>query len=436
MKRLNNSAKTAGKEKFFRAVAALIIGGSFFISSTANAEVKTYTGEGEYLMSDFETPDVAKQRAKARAEQNASEQAGIFLESYSHMKNFELLDDEIITISSGILKILDVQYNQNLVADGKGLLIHVTIKAEIDSDNMDKWLEKSIEQRRQINSQLEDLRKSNAEQEKVIADLKSQLDAATSKNEKDKIISDFEQQDKIFTANQKIAEGWKFYAAENYKAAVQSFTDAINLNPRNAEGYFGRGTAYNELGDNQNAVADYDKSIAIAPNFYAYNNRGKAHFELGNYSKSLEDFNKAIQVNPQSTTAYYNRSKIYLAQQKYNLALADLNQAVEIDKNNFMPYIQRGAAYYVLGKLDLSLKDFNKAVKLNPNYYEAYSYRGEVYTALKDYKSALKDFSKSIELNPNDGETYAQRGNIYRILGDNKKADADFAKARQLGYNG
>ena len=108
------------KKNLCRAMAAFIIGGSFFISSTANAEVKTYTGEGEYLMSDFETPDVAKQRAKARAEQNASEQAGIFLESYSHMKNFELLDDEIITISSGILKILDVQYNQNLVADGKG----------------------------------------------------------------------------------------------------------------------------------------------------------------------------------------------------------------------------------------------------------------------------------------------------------------------------
>ena len=55
------------KKKFLNAMAALLIGGSFLIP-TADAEVKTYTGEGEYLMSDFETPEVAKQRAKNRAE--------------------------------------------------------------------------------------------------------------------------------------------------------------------------------------------------------------------------------------------------------------------------------------------------------------------------------------------------------------------------------
>ena len=65
------------KKNLLRAMAALLIGGSFFIAPVANAEVKTYTGEGEYLMNDFETPEVAKQRAKARAEQNAQEQAGV-----------------------------------------------------------------------------------------------------------------------------------------------------------------------------------------------------------------------------------------------------------------------------------------------------------------------------------------------------------------------
>ena len=40
------------------------------------AEERTYEGVGEYVMSDFETPDIAKQRAKSRAEQNAVEQAG------------------------------------------------------------------------------------------------------------------------------------------------------------------------------------------------------------------------------------------------------------------------------------------------------------------------------------------------------------------------
>ena len=419
------------KKKFLSAMAAFLIGGSFFIP-TANAEVKMYTGEGEYLMNDFETPDIAKQRAKARAERNAQEQAGVYLESYSHMKNFELLNDEIITISSGILKILDVQYNQNLVADGKGILIQVTIKAEIDSDNMDKWLNKSIEERREINAQLETLREENSKQEKIISELKAQI--AEGKATPEQVAQDFQEQDKVFMFNQKLQEGWKFYAARNYQAAVQSFTDAINIFPRNAEGYFGRGTAYNELHENQKAIADYNQSIEIAPNFYTYNNRGKANFELKNYSAALEDFNKALQVNPQDFTAYINRGKICFALKRFNQGMEDFNKAVELQPNNFVAYVQRASAYYALGKFDSALQDLNKAVKLNPNDYESYSYRAETYCELKDYKSALKDFNKAIELNPNDGETVYLRGKCYEALGDNKKAKADFAAAKKLGY--
>ena len=420
------------KKKFFGAVATLIIGGNFLIAPPASAEIKTYTGEGEYLMNDFETPEVAKQRAKTRAERNAQEQAGVFLESYSHMKNFDLLEDEIITISAGIMKIFDVKFNQDFVADGKGILIHVTLKAQIDSDNMDKWLTKSIDQRRTINAQNEDLRAANAEQEKVIADLKAQIAAGTVSREQ--AVQDFQQQDKVFTFNQKLAEGWRFYSDENFQAAVQSFTDAINVFPLNAEGYFGRGTAYNELRDNQKAMQDFNRSIEIAPNFYTYNNRGKANFELKNYSAALEDFNKALQVNPQSLTAYINRGKIYFALRRIEQGMQDFNKAVSLDENNFLPYVQRAAAFYALGKFDAALSDLNTAIKLNPKNYEAYSYRAEVYGELKNYKAALADFNKAIELNPNDGETFYLRGKIYETLGDNKKARADFNAAKKLGF--
>ena len=332
------------KKKFLNAMAALLIGGSLFIP-TANAEVKTYTGEGEYLMSDFETPEVAKQRAKNRAEQNAQEQAGIYLESYSHMKNFELLNDEIITISSGIIKILDTKYRQEILSDVNAILIHVTIKAEIDSDNMDKWLNKSIEQRRQINSQLEELRQENAKQEATVENLKSQLAEGTAS--KADVVKNLQEQDKIFTFNQKIEEGWKFYAAGNYQQAVQSFTDAINIFPRNAYGYFGRGTAYSELKEMQNALDDFNKSIEIAPNHFTYNNRGKINFELNNNQAALEDFNKALQVNPNDATAYLNRGSVYFDLKNYNLGMKDFDKAISLEPNNFRFYVKRASGYYI-----------------------------------------------------------------------------------------
>ena len=66
--------------------AAILLSASLLtFSPNANAELKPYNGVGEYIMSDFETPDVAKQRAKLYAERNAQEQAGVYIKSYSRM---------------------------------------------------------------------------------------------------------------------------------------------------------------------------------------------------------------------------------------------------------------------------------------------------------------------------------------------------------------
>ena len=72
-------------------VASMVIG-SFILMPMANAEIKTYTGE--YMMSDFETPAIAKQRAKQYAEQNAQEQAGVYVNSYTKVENMQVTSDE------------------------------------------------------------------------------------------------------------------------------------------------------------------------------------------------------------------------------------------------------------------------------------------------------------------------------------------------------
>ncbi len=60
-------------------LAELLIVAGLLTASVVHAEVRNYTGVGEYYMSDFETPNVAQQRAKQRAEQHACEQAGVYV---------------------------------------------------------------------------------------------------------------------------------------------------------------------------------------------------------------------------------------------------------------------------------------------------------------------------------------------------------------------
>ena len=112
-------------------------------AQVSQAEIKTYEGVGEYIMSDFETPDIAKQRAKARAEQHAAEQAGVYVKSYTRTVNNTLVEDEITAIANMVIKIDDVQYITNPVSEAGGSFqIVAKIRATVDSGRIDEWLKR------------------------------------------------------------------------------------------------------------------------------------------------------------------------------------------------------------------------------------------------------------------------------------------------------
>lgn len=59
----------------------------------------------------------------------------------------------------------------------------------------------------------------------------------------------------------------EFNIQKEPKKAIDYFTKAINADPRYAEAYYARGACYQELKDNNNAVADYNMSLQLIPNF-------------------------------------------------------------------------------------------------------------------------------------------------------------------------
>ena len=122
----------------------LILMALLFFTSTASAEIKIYTGVGEYYLDPSMTMDYAKQKAKIDAERNAQEQAYVYVRNHSTTKNAMLSEDEIETITVGIIKVMDVKY-YIMAAEDNIFLIRAIVKAEIDTDEIPKWIEK-IEQ--------------------------------------------------------------------------------------------------------------------------------------------------------------------------------------------------------------------------------------------------------------------------------------------------
>ncbi|MBN2572497.1 MAG: tetratricopeptide repeat protein [Ignavibacteriales bacterium] len=107
-----------------------------------------------------------------------------------------------------------------------------------------------------------------------------------------------------------IDSGNKKMEKEDYTGAIEDFTKATEINPDNADAYYYRAFAKDNLMDYPAAIEDYSKAIKLNPNYTeAYYNRGFAKYYLGNYEEAIIDFTKAIELNPNDAW-YYKARKI------------------------------------------------------------------------------------------------------------------------------
>lgn len=95
--------------------------------------------------------------------------------------------------------------------------------------------------------------------------------------------------------------------------------------------YNNRGAARDALGENRQAIEDYDKALEIEPDYAAvYYNRGRAYDALAEYAKAIENYDRAIELDPSFADAYQNRGVSYESLGEYEKAQRDWEKAIEL----------------------------------------------------------------------------------------------------------
>ena len=108
-----------------------------------------------------------------------------------------------------------------------------------------------------------------------------------------------------YFANAYYKKGNAHYQLKDYQGAINSYNQAIHLNPYNADAHMGLGNARYELKDYQEAINSYNQAIHLDPNnSTAYNIRGLAHYQLGFEHTAIQDLKKAASLG--NTTARKN----------------------------------------------------------------------------------------------------------------------------------
>ena len=457
-------------KKIFAAVLVAFL----FVAATVNAEVKTYEGTDEYyVLGAVEDVNVARERAREKAIRNAREKAGVYIHSYSRTTDMELVEDEIISVASGILRIIETHYETVNLSDKKGFIIRATVKADIDTSDLDRFLEKDSEEISKIAARDKVIRQQEALQERRIEKLKSQYEEASTEEEKESIVEKIIIEDKAFLSNLKLNEGnryrdkgdykkaveiytaaielnsensmawhnraWAYADQKNYTQALSDFSKALDIDPRSELSYFGRGWVHHQMKNYDAEIKEYDKAIDINPKYStAWNNRGAAKSLLDKMIEAIADYSKAIELKPNYAQAYENRSKAYGALGEYEKAFADRQKAERIKHSNkgADKLIDEALALQKNGDLKGALKVLDKAIELYPDNQYVYVNRGNIYNdALKNYNAAIADFNKTIEINAKFSWPYLNRALAYERQKRHDEAIADFTKAIDLDPN-
>jgi lipoprotein NlpI len=156
-------------------------------------------------------------------------------------------------------------------------------------------------------------------------------------------------------------------AGENDRA-IESYSEAIRLNPSHSAAFNGRGAAYRSKGDYDRAIADYDEALKLNPrNHEAFNNRGNAYRIKENYDRAIQDYNEAIRLNPNYPLAFSNRSLAYRSKGDYDRAIQDNDKALRLNPAFVLAYRNRGGVRFEQGNLAAAAQDFAKAAELDPS---------------------------------------------------------------------
>lgn len=153
---------------------------------------------------------------------------------------------------------------------------------------------------------------------------------------------------------------------QNYANAVESFTEAVNLDSEDGDAWRELGRAQMYLRNFADAEADFRKYLALAPDDHlAYLNMAWALYDEKKYTEVVILLTKRIADAPNDGDANTRLGTAYLALHQPDLALPVLKKGVSIFPRYEYAQFNLARAYLQLHQDDIAATEFQRAIKLD-----------------------------------------------------------------------
>ena len=215
--------------------------------------------------------------------------------------------------------------------------------------------------------------------------------------------------------------------------AIESYNNAIQLNPDYAEAHNNLGNVYKQQGKLVEAAFSLHKAISLRPDYAeAHNNLGNVYKEQGRFEEATSYYRKALSLKPDYAEAYNNLGNVYREQENFDEAIVCYRKTLSLKPNSAETHNNLAIALKQLNQHEEAIASYQTAVTLNPNYAEAYNNLGIALVELRRHEEAVACYQKALTINPDSAETYHNAGNALSELQRHGEAIACYKKALAL----
>jgi tetratricopeptide (TPR) repeat protein len=220
--------------------------------------------------------------------------------------------------------------------------------------------------------------------------------------------------------------------AEWSTRAIVQVTEALRLDPSQADVRLSLASVYRLTGRRALAVEELRKALAQQPS------NGDAHRQLGELldaeghpEEALAEFQRALGIRPQYWRNYQSLGLFYYRTGKLSDAVSTLTRLAELRPDDAGPYQLLGAAHLAAGDLNQARTNFERSIALAPSA-AAYTNLGSIHYSEKRYQDAIKMYEQAIALAPNRAVFRRNLGDALLKLGRTADARTAYERAVEL----
>ena len=191
-----------------------------------------------------------------------------------------------------------------------------------------------------------------------------------------------------------------------------------------------KGYSLTELGKFVEAIAAYDRAIALQPaESWAWARKGRTLRLIGRLPAALDAYDQALQLNPAYAWAWKGKGVVLERLGRTEEALACHRAATQIAPDDVWNWMNQAEVLRTMGRNEEALAALQRALEADPEHAPSWGRLGQLERTLGHLRAAVEAYRRATELDPAYGWAHNGCGLALRALGQPAEALLCFKRA-------